>query len=484
MKLDLERTIISLASGTAGGRRAIVRLSGRNLRPILNKLLAGSSARELLQAVQASSRRTTLALRSPLGNIDCRAYYWPDNRSYTGEPSAELHMIGSMPIVEAVIERACELGARIAERGEFTLRSFLSGKLDLTQAEAVLGVIEAGDRNQLEVALSQLGGNLTRIVQTLRERLLALVADLEAGLDFVEEDIEFVTPEHLQAELAQIRVVIDQLQRRMVTRDSAVRQPRCILVGSPNVGKSSLFNALVGFDRAIVTNSAGTTRDVVSFVIRYNNREIEICDAAGIETTNDASPRALAQSMLANVIAQADVLLFCIDPVQTSSQSSISLQFAQQMLNRALSPICIIVGTKLDLMPAEQSHSNHQASCRQIFSDLLPEFVNEATQVVLTSASSGEGIAELKAAIFSHFELAPACHRTDFIHQTAIRCGQCIHRASLALSAAEQAAIHGDGEEIVASELRMALEELGAMIGEVHTEDILGEIFSRFCIGK
>lgn len=474
MHLDLERTIVALGSGTSAGRRAIVRVSGNCTGEILSRLLANSCDTSWMTSKRPISRQVVLRLDS-IGEILARAYYWPDRRSYTGEPSAELHLLGSMPIVESLVHNICQLGARPANRGEFTLRSFIAGKLDLAQAEAVLGIIEADTRSQLHIALEQLGGNLTRPVQELRDELLTLLAHLEAGLDFVEEDISFISMDELASKLRKLLSILSDLTARLTTRSARGGLPRCALVGLPNSGKSSLFNALVGQRRSIVTNVAGTTRDVVSANIQAYGLEVELIDTAGVEETRGDPLRSQAQSAARKWIAQADVVIACVDGSKASRPTcEPSSQPVQSSDNSPYQPEPHSHGE------AAQARILVATKCDLVTDGNIPSLVG----AIHTSAVTREGLDMLKQAIASAFSRKLAENSSAFVHQTAMRCHGSIDRATEAIEAAMLGCQRNLGEELVASELRLALDELAVIIGEVHSDDILGEIFSRFCIGK
>jgi tRNA modification GTPase len=354
------------------------------------------------------------------------------------------------------------LGAAPAERGEFTLRSFLAGKLDLIQAEAVLGVIEAEGATQLQAALSQLGGNLSKPVREMREQLVELIAHLEAGLDFVEEDIEFISNHELILQLTAISRRITALSDQLQTRDARSRTAQIVIVGLPNSGKSSLFNCLTGSDRVIVSPLAGTTRDVISQGIELQGMDIELIDTAGIEELNEDSPRSEAQLALQRRLQHADAAIFCVD---TSVPLDEHWQVAQ-VQTLALSGVSVLtVGTKSELAPtaARQSALNFD---------------------ICISVRTGTGIEELRERLAK----AVASHRAEFqsaaLQHIAVRCRQAFASAVNTIEQAIALAHSGDGEELVAAELRLVLDELSSVIGEIHSDDILGEIFSRFCIGK
>lgn len=470
MKLDLQRTVVAVASGVAPGSRAIVRLSGSLTRQILSQLFLGAKDTALLESKVplAASVECSLALsgRSELSRLPAIAYFWPDSRSFTGETCAELHVIGSMPIVEGLVSRLCALGASPAERGEFTLRSFLAGKVDLIQAEAILGVIEAEGPAQLHEALAQLGGNLSKPVRKMRDQLVELIAHLEAGLDFVEEDIEFISHEELLDQLTDIFKHVVALTKQLDTRDVRNRTAQVVIIGLPNSGKSSLFNCLVESERAIVSPLAGTTRDVITHPIELSGMCIELIDTAGFEEMQGDSPQAEAQIALQRRLRRADVALFCID---TSLPINESWRADQIQTLVQLGVSILTVGTKSELSPTLHNELSKD-----------PPLVFDCK----VSAHTGEGIAPLREQLTKLL----ASHRSELqsaaLQHIAVRCRQSLASAANTLRRAIELAKSGEGEELVAMELRIALDDLSAVIGEVHSDDILGNIFSRFCIGK
>ncbi len=453
--IDLKRTIVAVGSGLAPARRAIVRLSGSDTRDLLVKLTGHS-----LQAPHASSFECQADLGWGERRLDLSILFWPDHRSYTGEPSAELHLLGAIPLVETLVERLIALGAAPAQRGEFTLRSFLAGKLDLPQAEAVLGVIEADSPQRLSEALQQLAGNLSQPVRKLRDQLVQLTAHLEAGLDFVEEDIEFISAEQLTADLQQIVGQLEAISQQLHSRSARSRTASLVLVGLPNSGKSSLFNALIGAQRAIVSPQAGTTRDAVAASLKLGELTVELVDTAGLEELQSSSPRALAQGVLEERLRRADLALLCIDLHQPPDPLWLQNQLARL---QALVSEVLLVGTKADLPHAEVLAEQ----CVAVASPFLPKSIDHLRVHLATAVRD-----------------ARRNLHADALHSTAIRCRGSIEPARQALQRAIELVVEGGGEELVATELRTAIDGLSTVIGEVHAEDILGQIFSRFCIGK
>lgn len=468
MQLDLQRTIVAVSSGLTAARRAIVRLSGRETASILERLVVSQIPAEVetKRRLLSMQRATSAVLPCEVGwgsrTITARIYYWPNTRSFTGEPCAEIHLLGSLPVVEAMVEHLISLGASLADRGEFTLRSFMAGKIDLTQAEAVLGVIEADESEQLDWALGQLAGNLSEPVRELRTQLVELLAHLEAGLDFVEEDIEFISEDALCESLKDIRKQLTAISERLETRGTRSRNSQVVLLGLPNSGKSSLFNALVGRERAIVTAQAGTTRDAIVDSMQLDSTVVELIDTAGIEELSEDTPRALAQSVLRERLKQADAAIFCCDLAEPPSTHWLE----QQLLNlRALGIPVLRVGTKLDLLPPQTTF-------------------DEPSHDMVLSCRSAEAVGKLREQIQMLLAGSTQPQHSSAMHRAMVRCRTSIEMAIDGMSRAIDLLAAAAGEELVATEMRCALDDLSAVIGEVHSDDILGEIFSRFCIGK
>lgn len=440
---QLDDTIVAVSSAPGPGRRAIVRVTGPSTETVIacaffpltpNSTPAEGEGNKIITGV--------LRLTGVNSPLPTDLYFRKAPRTYTGQDLAELHLISSPPLVDRLVVDLLAAGARPARPGEFTLRAFLNGKKDLPQAEAVLAVIDAGTDADLTDALTQLAGGVSRPLDRLRDDLLNLLADVEAGLDFVGEDIEFVTHaeigKRLQYGLNQLSTLHHQLDGRTING----RPVRVALVGAPNAGKSSLFNALAERDSALVSAEAGTTRDYLVHRTTWAGCEVELIDTAGqAEALNpidwQAQQLGLVQSQ------RADVLVYCVplgDPLPASPSKSDT----------------IIVRTKADLTPA---------------------FRHEPRAV---SIATGEGVNELKSFLNDRVQ---SLARPPLASSQS-RCRHHVEAATSAMQRALDLNERREPMELLALELRTALDQIGEMTGAIYTNDLLDRVFGRFCIGK
>jgi len=454
---DSRSTIVAIASSTAPAIRGIVRISGEDAAAVL-QTMAPSLQWPQPEPQSAFRRELELELESPLGKLPATALIWPGTRSYTGSPSVELHTYGSVPILEAIVAAAVRAGARPAEPGEFTMRAFLAGRLDLPQAEAVLGVIDAASREQLDAALSQLAGNVSQPLRQVRDELLNLLADLEAGLDFVEEDIHFIDDATVAVQLRSASEVIATAARQMSARHRGAAVSDVVLRGEPNAGKSSLLNALIGEDVALVSTRAGTTRDVLWRETTIHGHPVRLIDTAGLEQERDEITRQ-SQSAARESQKSAAVTLLCVP--RGGDGRTLSDEPTEP---DALGPL-VPVATQCDLVAA--------ARCDEL----------RRSGWLVTSAVTGLGLEFLQQRIAAELD-TQVQHAELGVSATAARCRDTIARAAEALQAAEEMIAAQTGHEWVASELRLALSAIGEITGEIYTNDILDRVFSRFCIGK
>ena len=434
---DPDDTIVALSSAPGPGGRAVVRVSGSRTRTIL----AAVGVRADLSATLTPVELTLSGVRATL---PADLYFRAAPRTYTGQDLAELHAVSCPPLIERLISDLLVAGARPAERGEFTLRSFLAGKKDLPQAEAVLAVIDARTPAHLGDALKQLAGGVTQPLQAVREDLLDLVADVEAGLDFVGEDIEFVTTDAILMRVTRAIAHLVNLRRQLDGRSRPGDALRVALVGAPNAGKSSLFNALLGESAALVSPFAGTTRDYLTAPLTVSGVTVELIDTAGHEAARDEI-EAQSQSLSAAQKLRADIVLHCV-PADES-----------------------------EVPPAEFAHAAAVLTVRTK-SDLSPSPPAGLAVTLLDDGGLDDLSRHLSDAVekLSQAPLAPS----------QSRCHAHVERALEALRRAHEHAREADPHELLALALREALNEVGAMTGAVYTNDLLDRIFSRFCLGK
>ena len=466
VSLDVDDTIAAIASAPGPGLRGIVRVSGPRTVELSETLFESCESREFPNRMRPTSTRGQVAVADGL-KADIDLYLWPTNRSYTRQPTAEFHLVGSRPVLEMVLCKICEQGARLARPGEFTLRAFLSGRIDLTQAEAVLAVIDSSGEQELDTALRQMAGGLAGPLGSIRDDLMGTLAELEAGLDFVEEDIEFITRPQLLEQLQRAGQKLDTIQQQINLRDRGAEDSRVVLWGEPNSGKSSLFNALLGTQQSIVTEIAGTTTDFLVGELVLKSMKLNLVDTAGAEERAEYVS-AQAQQHRIEQQEQADALLFCID-----SQRQPTPWEHEQLSN--LPSGCIVVLTKVDLHGADS----------QRLSELSQQLRSHgfAGPIVSTSSHSHEGLDSLADEISLAIINAQSADQS-IVGTTVLRASESLRDATAAVRHAEDAVIHELGDELVASELRRALEALGQVVGAIYTDDILDLVFGRFCIGK
>jgi tRNA modification GTPase len=462
MAYDAHDTIAAIASPAGGAERGVVRISGPDALVCVARCFKPASGRQSIAATTAPRRLRAVfhvgGEEERRLSIPGDLLLWPSSRSYTREPAAEFHTLGSPPLLAAVLEELSKAGARPAAAGEFTLRAFLAGRVDLTQAEAVLGVIDARDRADLDAALDQLAGGLSRPLHLLREQLLGVLAELEAGLDFVEEDIEFISREALRERLMAGEETVAATLEQMGSRDVASDLARVVIVGRPNAGKSSLFNALVkrygvgGSTEAIVSPQPGATRDYVIADIALDDVRARLIDTAGVGDDAIGKIDEAAQSTAGDLRRRADVRLFCID----GAGSECDVEDATQGAGEA----DVLVLTKADLQNVDRS--DHP--------ELLP-----------VSSVSGAGLEFLAQALRARLLETPG--QGGPAAATAARCSASLRAAQTALAAASEL-IDSGSEELIAAEIRAALDALGEVVGAICTDDVLDRVFSQFCIGK
>jgi tRNA modification GTPase len=417
---------------------------------------------QISQEDAASISRTGMsAPHGPPQRIDeVVVTYFAKPHSYTTDDIVEISAHGSPVVLCHIVELALARGARLAEPGEFTMRAFLNGRIDLTQAEAVRDLIESQTLYQAKIAAQQLEGVLSRRLHPIKQKLVELIASLEAGIDFAEDDVSVLPSERILQHISAIHAPLEDLVRSFAYGKIVHEGLTLAIVGRPNVGKSSLFNRLVERERAIVTATPGTTRDLVTETVSIGGIPVHLVDTAGIRRALDeAESIGIKKSMEA--MADADLALVVLDASQPASSED------QELLKHAEQRPTIIVENKADL----------QCPCG---SDIP---VRDDTTHLRTSALTGDGIPELRTAILRHvtgdvFSITESGFLTNARHQSLVR------DSLAALTNAENAVANRVPHEMLLLDLYSALRPLDEISGATTTDDILNLIFSRFCIGK
>ena len=447
----ITQPIAAIATPLGRGGVGIVRVSGNDIAA----LVEGIAGRTLPPRIA-----TRVTFRDAQGApIDTGlALYFPRPHSYTGESVVEWQGHGGPAVMRLLLARCIELGARLAEPGEFTKRAFLNGKLDLAQAESVADVIDASTTAAVRAAARSLTGEFSAEVHALRDALIELRMYTEATLDFPEEDVEFLREGDVLARVAAIRErlsgILARSRRGAILRDGLA----VVLVGAPNVGKSSLLNRLVGDEAAIVTPIPGTTRDTIERPIELAGIPLTIIDTAGLRETTD-TVEALGIARTRAAIARADLALVLTDAREPRADTPLAGELPAALPR-------IIVRNKCDLA-GMAAHV-----------DRREDGVVEAW----VSALTGEGIAALETEML---RIAGAEHATEDVFLARERQVSALAEAAAHLSTAgEHAATRPPAIELFAEELRAAQQALSTVTGEFTADDLLGEIFSRFCIGK
>jgi tRNA modification GTPase len=448
--------IVAIATAPGRGGIGIVRLSGQDLAPVV----AGVLGRAALQPRHARFGRFLDASGQAID--EGIALFYPAPHSYTGESVLELQGHGGPVVLRLLLQRCLEcgrsIGLRLAEPGEFTRRAFLNDRLDLAQAEAVADLIDASTETAARSAVRSLTGEFSRVVHALVDGLIELRTLVEATLDFPEEEIDFLEASDARGRLAALRARLDEVLQR--GRQGALLREglHVVLVGSPNVGKSSLLNALAGADVAIVTPIPGTTRDRIAQSIQVGGIPLAVVDTAGLRPTADEVERLGIERTL-DAVAQADVVLHIVDATHPAADEDVLRQVAAHA--RRGVPVLTVVN-KIDLTGETPA-------------------VN-ASRIAL-SARTGAGLDGLRAELLRIAGWSEATGEDVFLARA--RHLHALEGAREHLERAHEHAAQGDRQlELFAEELRLAAQRLGEITGEFTADDLLGRIFARFCIGK
>ena len=468
---DTQSTIVALSSPAGVGGRAIVRLSGPRALALAEGVFRaeGSRLEELggFRAVDGAVRCEGLALPG-------RAYVFRGPRSYTRDDVVELHIPGNPLAAGMLIESLLAGGARAAGPGEFTFRAFVSGRIDLSQAEAVADVIAAATDTQLRAASANAAGALHSLCRRWSDALAEALAQVEASIDLAEEEIELVAPAALAEQLIDLAEQMRRMAGDAITVTTAADIPRVALAGAPNVGKSSLLNALTGLDRAIVSATAGTTRDVLTAPLTLpGGQEILLIDLAGLTCPDGVIARA-ADIAARAALAGADAVLAVVD-----AAAGLDLEIVEEIRSArasgARTASLTLLANKIDRLspPAAQAR--------------LAELIERSHLPVLaTSAVTGAGLSAVRERLAAVLgveanRIGSGCALHQRQRRSVLQAAEALAEAARRLRPLDHVS---DAAEIVAVDLRTALAELGTISGQMATDELLGRIFARFCVGK
>ncbi|NIK72871.1 tRNA modification GTPase [Thermonema lapsum] len=458
-------TIVAPATPHGQSAVAVIRISGKEAFQIVKKIWKG---KELDNAKTHTLHfgKIVDSNNEVVDEVLLSIFRAP--HSFTMEDSIEISTHGSPYIVQRVLSLLVEAGARIAEPGEFTKRAYLNGRFDLVQAEAVADLIASQSSAAHRVAMQQMRGRFSSKIKQLREQLIHFASLLELELDFSEEDVEFADRTQLLSLLSEIKKVVHHLKESYKYGNVLKRGVPVAIVGKPNAGKSTLLNALLQEERAIVSDIAGTTRDVIEDEITIEGITFRFIDTAGIRETSDTI-EAIGVERARQKMKEASIILYLFD-VNTANIEEVQ-DAIQEIENLNVS--YILLGNKIDML---SEHSKLTA---------IQEALKKESQApfMFISAKNEKDVENLKSELLKRVQQWEASLQTDIIVTNA-RHYEFLEKAEQALSQAEHGLLSQLPSDLVAMDVRATLHFLGEITGEITTEDLLGNIFSKFCIGK
>lgn len=460
----LQDTIIALATPSGAGAIAVIRISGKESIPLSARHFRSVSGKDL-----AEQKSHTIHLghivegKRVLDEVLISVFKNP--HSYTGEDVIEISCHGSPYIQQEIIQLFIRKGCRMAQAGEFTLRAFLNGKMDLSQAEAVADLISSENEASHQVAIQQMRGGFSDEIKKLREELLNFASLIELELDFSEEDVEFADRDQFKKLLSRIQLVLKRLIDSFAVGNVIKNGIPVAIVGEPNVGKSTLLNALLNEDRALVSEIPGTTRDTVEDEISIGGIGFRFIDTAGIRQTQDVVEGMGIQRTFEK-IDTAQVILYLIESLKFSEQGTSFKSEIEKLKGKYPKTPLVVVANKMDLLDAEG----------------IAWIKSEIENVLLLSAKKGVGVEALKSQLL------------EFVNTGALRNNETLvtnsrHYNALLKALAEVEKVqwgmeNGISGDLLAIDIRQALYHFGEITGEISSDDLLGNIFANFCIGK
>lgn len=456
----MEDTIAAVATAYGEGGIGIIRISGQNAFTVLNKIFVPASKNEIVSRRMIYGNIVEPSSKKIIDEVLC--VYMKAPKTYTTEDIVEINCHGSIISLQKTLEIVIQNGARLAEPGEFTKRAFLNGRLDLSQAEAVIDLIKAKSDKSFDVALSQLEGKLSKKIMNIRKEIVDILVNITVNIDYPDEDIEQLTYENLFSSLNKTKENIDELLKTADTGRIIKDGFKISIIGKPNVGKSSLMNSLLNETRAIVTEIPGTTRDTIEENLSIRGIPVKLTDTAGIRETDDVIEK-IGIEKSKESFNNADLVIFMVD-------SNKGIDKEDQIIIEHLGdrPIILAVN-KIDL------------ECN-IDVGKLAEIMPNA-KIIETSIEEDTGVDQIKEAI-EKLVYGGKVKQSESMLVTNVRHKNLLQLSNESLFDAIEMTKRGEALEFVEIDVNRAYELLGEIIGETVQEDIINEVFSRFCLGK
>ena len=457
----MEDTIAAIATAPGEGGIGVVRISGEKSKEILEKIfLKKNSEKDLVPRMMHYG----FVRNNFSGELidEVMTVYFKAPYSYTAEDVVEIQCHGSMVSLRKILSLVLKNGARIAESGEFTKRAFLNGRLDLSQAEAVIDLIRAKSDKSFDVALNQLEGNFSKEIRKIRAELMNSLVNITVNIDYPDEDIEQLTFENLVSDLTSVRAKVEKMLQTSNTGRIMSEGLKISIIGKPNVGKSSLMNALLKETRAIVTSVPGTTRDTIEEMLTIRGIPVKLTDTAGIRQTEDIIEK-IGIEKSKEAFNNADLIIFMADRSRVLDEEDFSI------LNHIGDKKAIVILNKIDLASAFD---------RIEIEKLLPD-----ASIIEASVANGDGIEELENVV-ENLVYGGEVKQSDSMMVTNVRHKNLLEEADSSLADAIEMAKACQPLELLEIDASRAYECLGAIIGEAVEEDIINEVFARFCLGK
>lgn len=448
---NLKDTIVAISTGSTSGAISIVRLSGDNSINIADKIFVSTKKQKPSAFTPRMLELGTITTKNFKEQAMCVVFVAPF--SYTGENIVEIQCHGGLKIAQGIIEECLTLGARLATNGEFTKRAFVNGKMSLASAEGVMDIINAESDAQVRAGYDLLSGTLSKSAQQFQDELTDVLSEIEVSFDYPEEEIEYITKVGVESRLKQMSSALDKIIQTADTGKLISSGIKVLIVGKPNVGKSSLLNALLDRERAIVTDVPGTTRDTVEDSFSINGIKIKIIDTAGIHDTVDFVEK-IGVEKSKQLINSADIILFVTDSSRGENEEDSHI--FELIKNKPF----IKIANKADISSLSKTASD---------------------KTIVVSSVTGQGIAELKNKIYDHFAKDSVVESGVIV--TNARHLQALKNAKISIDNALDS-INNQTLDLVSIDLKLAYSALGEITGNTTGEDIIDAIFSKFCLGK